>query len=171
MIVWFGCARETPLGPVWAAVSERGVAATAIGAERAVFAGKVEALTRATPAWDEAQTAAVIDQITQYLRGQRRVFDLPIDWSFQTPFQQEVLRAVCAIPYSQTISYGALAERVGRPPGAARAVGQANAANPIPLIIPCHRVVGNNGELRGYGGGGGVETKAWLLRLEGSRLI
>ena len=81
-----------------------------------------------------------------------------------------MLRLVKAIPYGETRTYQQIAEQMGNP-GAARAVGQANATNPMPILIPCHRVVGADGSLRGHGGAGGVETKAWLLKLEGSRLL
>ncbi len=86
------------------------------------------------------------------------------------PFQLAALKLVCSVPYGRTTSYGAIAERLGEP-GAARAVGRANATNPIPIIIPCHRILGADGKLHGYGARGGVETKARLLRLEGSWLI
>ncbi|TES90066.1 MAG: MGMT family protein, partial [Anaerolineales bacterium] len=78
---------------------------------------------------------------------------------------KKVRQTVMGIPYGQTATYTAIAARIGRP-GAARAVGRANATNPIPFVIPCHRVVGADGDLRGYGGAGGIETKKWLLKLE-----
>jgi O-6-methylguanine DNA methyltransferase len=77
-----------------------------------------------------------------------------------TPFQQQVWAALCDIPYGETISYGELARRVGRP-GSARAVGAANGSNPISIVVPCHRVIGSNGKLTGYGGG--LPRKAWLI--------
>jgi methylated-DNA-[protein]-cysteine S-methyltransferase len=87
-------------------------------------------------------------------------------------FQAAVLKIVCAIPYGETRSYGQVALEIGRP-GAGRAVGRANATNPIPLLIPCHRVIAADGSLRGYGGGEGLKTKAWLLALErpGSQVV
>jgi methylated-DNA-[protein]-cysteine S-methyltransferase len=91
-----------------------------------------------------------------------------IDWGGLnlTEFQEEVLRATLAIPYGETRSYGEIAGLVGSP-RAARAVGQAEARNPMPLIIPCHRVIGSDGGMVGYGGPDGVDVKAWLLALEG----
>jgi O-6-methylguanine DNA methyltransferase len=82
-----------------------------------------------------------------------------------TPFQRQARRAVAAIPYGQTRAYSQIAAHLGNA-NAARAVGRANATNPIPLVIPCHRVVGADGSLCGYGGAGGLRTKRWLLDLE-----
>ena len=93
-----------------------------------------------------------------------------LDTSTLSYFQAQALALVSDIPYGETRSYLGLAQAMGRP-GAARAVGRANATNPLPILIPCHRVLGSDGSLQGYGGGNGVETKAWLLRLEGSRLL
>ena len=111
-----------------------------------------------------AALAAAVAQLREYFSRLRREFDLPLDLR-GTPFQQQVWRELRKVPYGQTVSYGELARRVGRP-GAARAVGQAVGANPIPIIVPCHRVVGADGSLVGYGGG--LEIKSALLRLEGA---
>lgn len=86
------------------------------------------------------------------------------------PFQQEALQVVSEIDYGRTRTYGDIARQLGKPK-AVRAVGRANATNPMPIIIPCHRVLGADGRLHGFSAPGGVETKAWLLRLEGSWLI
>ena len=102
-------------------------------------------------------------ELLEYFQGKRRVFDLPLAPQ-GTPFQRRVWSALAEIPYGQTITYGELARRVGCPKGS-RAVGQANHRNPLPIFLPCHRVVGANGTLTGYGGG--LELKEWLLRLEG----
>lgn len=91
----------------------------------------------------------------------------PIDWSALHPFQRAVLQAVYAIPYGETRTYADIAAQIGRE-HAYRAVGRANATNPMPLVIPCHRVIGTDGKLHGYGGGEGLKTKEWLLRLEGA---
>ena len=103
------------------------------------------------------------EELLAYLAGERRDFDLPLAPQ-GTPFQRKVWSALADIPYGQTITYGELARRVGCPKGS-RAVGQANHRNPLPILLPCHRVVGANGTLTGYGGG--LELKEWLLRLEG----
>ena len=104
-------------------------------------------------------------QILEFLDAKRRQFELALDLR-GTPFQLEVWRALCAIPYGETISYAELARRVGRP-RAVRAVGSANGANPLALVVPCHRVVNSGGKLGGYGGG--LELKARLLALEHAR--
>ena len=114
---------------------------------------------------DEQRLSSFLDQIEQYLAGQRRRFDLSIDWHGMTDFQTAVRRAVIDVPYGQTASYGDIAAAVGNP-RAARAVGGVQATNPISFVIPCHRIIGSDGSLHGYGGFGGLETKAWLLDLE-----
>lgn len=177
---WIGFLASSPLGEIWAALSEGGLAAVEIGgaARRGAMGpgGEVEArlerqirrlgFTEAVLAPEKARPA--LQQIGEYLHGERRAFDLPIDWSRMTSFQRQVLQLTCAIPYGQVTTYGELAGRLGRP-GAARAVGRAQATNPMPLVIPCHRVLGSDGGLHGYGGGDGLETKRWLLELEGRR--
>ena len=101
-------------------------------------------------------------QLSEYFAGERKEFNLPLLLS-GTEFQVSVLQALQGIPYGETISYGAIAKQIGRPK-AVRAVGAANGRNPIPIIVPCHRVVGSSGDLIGFGGG--LDTKAELLRLE-----
>lgn len=105
---------------------------------------------------------AVREQLEEYFAGQRTDFDLPLEMH-GTAFQRRVWHALSAIPYGETVSYGELAHRIGRS-SAARAVGLANGRNPISVIVPCHRVIGANGDLTGYGGG--VERKRMLLELE-----
>ena len=103
-------------------------------------------------------------QLSAYFRGERSAFDLPLAPA-GTPFQQEVWNELRKIPHGETVSYAQLAERVGRP-GSYRAVGAANGRNPLPIVIPCHRVIGSNGKLTGYAGG--VDAKQKLLELEGA---
>ena len=104
-------------------------------------------------------------QLLEYLSGARRSFDLPLDPA-GTAFQRSVWEALRAIPYGQTRTYGEMAAAVGRP-RAVRAVGQANHVNPLPIFIPCHRVVGKNGALTGYAGG--LDLKGALLALESGK--
>jgi methylated-DNA-[protein]-cysteine S-methyltransferase len=118
---------------------------------------------------DPAPFRAAVAQLDAYFAGARQDFDLPLA-PRGTAFQQQVWEALRAIPYGATTTYGALATRIGSP-RAVRAVGLANGRNPIPIIVPCHRVIGADGSLTGYGGG--LETKRALLDLEsaGSRLL
>jgi len=111
---------------------------------------------------DNDAVADAAAQLHEYFRGERRTFDLKLA-PRGTEFQQDVWRALQRIPYGATRSYAEVAREIGRP-AALRAVGAANGANPIPIVIPCHRVVGSNGSLTGFGGG--IETKRWLLALE-----
>lgn len=165
--LWIGNADQERLGPIWVALSPAGLVAVLMkGTEIAMR----RHLAPAEAILDQERTAPVLAQIVAYLDGQRRTFDLPIDWSVLEPFHARVLQLVHAIPYGQTRTYGDIAKELGMTNGA-RAVGRANATNPMPLVIPCHRVVGSDGGLHGYGGPGGVVTKAWLLQLEGSRLL
>ena len=103
-------------------------------------------------------------QFTRYFSGKPVTFHVPLDLTGGTPFQQKVWRVLCSIPYGQTRSYGWVARKLGKP-GAARAVGTACGANPIPIIVPCHRVIASDGSLGGYSGG--LAWKRRLLRNEG----
>ena len=116
------------------------------------------------PDWiyNEQALAVVCEQLQEYFAGTRKDFDLSLKLS-GTEFQVSVLEALQDIPYGQTTSYGAIAKQIGRPK-AVRAVGAANGRNPIPIVVPCHRVIGSSGDLTGFGGG--LDTKEALLRLE-----
>ena len=103
-------------------------------------------------------------QLSEYFAGTRREFDLPLR-PVGTEFQRRVWDVLATVPWGTTTTYGAIAARLGLPPGASRAVGAANGANPLPVVLPCHRVIGSDGTLTGYAGG--LERKALLLRLEG----
>jgi methylated-DNA-[protein]-cysteine S-methyltransferase len=111
--------------------------------------------------------APVIAQLEEYFAGRRTTFELPLAPE-GTPFQRGVWQALSRIPYGQTISYGELARRIGNPQ-ASRAVGLANGANPLPIVVPCHRVIGANGSLTGFGGG--LEIKRKLLALERAEVL
>ena len=123
---------------------------------------------RLDPTWLNAGTELdeTCRQLDAYFAGRRQAFDLPLA-PRGTAFQQAVWQALLSIPFGQTSSYSALAAQIGRP-SAMRAVGAANGANPIAVIIPCHRVIGRDGSLTGYAGG--LTRKALLLRLEGAQL-
>ncbi|MDQ3283510.1 MAG: methylated-DNA--[protein]-cysteine S-methyltransferase [Acidobacteriota bacterium] len=113
------------------------------------------------------RAAAVLTQLREYFAGRRKTFDIELA-PRGTAFQLAVWEALTKVPYGETVTYAELARRIGKP-SAVRAVGAANGANPIPVIVPCHRVIGSNGTLTGYGGG--IERKQWLLALEGARLF
>ena len=163
-IFWDGIAGK-PLGIIWAAVRDQKLIAVEIGGDADAFSQMLakrygNILTRS-----KDQIAPLTRQIEAYLHRERKTFEIQIDWAVMSAFQVKVLEAVYAIPYGETRSYAQIADQVGMPK-AARAVGRANATNPIPLVIPCHRVIGADGSLRGYGSGNGIKTKAWLLHLE-----
>ena len=147
---------ETPVGRLLVAGDDAGL--------RYVLFGEGRAAVGPQPGWREDGTglAEVTRQLRAYFAGELRSFDLRLAPQ-GTPFQQNVWRELLNIPYGGTISYGELARRIGNPTGS-RAVGLANGANPISVVIPCHRVIGSDGKLTGYGGG--LKAKEWLLALE-----
>jgi len=116
------------------------------------------------PSWkhDPRRLAFAREQLEEYFAGTRTVFDLPLH-PIGTPFQVTVWQALAEIPYGMTISYGDMAKRIGQP-HAVRAVGAANGRNPLPIVLPCHRVIGADGSLTGFGGG--LPTKRFLLAME-----
>lgn len=118
-----------------------------------------------TPPWAAEQFARLEAQLREYLAGERSEFDLTLDPPSMSSFAASVLMATAHIPYGQTRTYGQVARQIGRPT-AARAVGQALAANPLPILIPCHRVLAGDGSLRGYSAPGGIALKQRLLTLE-----
>lgn len=133
----------------------------------ALVAIRFDAPADGSPAHDRGGSpvlALAHRQLTEYFAGRRRAFDLPLRPA-GTEFQRRVWEVLGTIPWGTTTTYGAIAARLGLPPGASRAVGAANGANPIPVVLPCHRVIGADGTLTGYAGG--LERKALLLRLEG----
>ena len=144
---------KTPIGPLTLQADEAAVTAIRFGADGA---------RDASPLLDAAEA-----QLREYFAGARRTFDLPLA-PHGTAFQQRVWTALRAIPYGETRTYGELAAAIGSP-NASRAVGMANHRNPIPIIIPCHRVIGANGTLTGYAGG--LEVKRKLLALEGINIL
>lgn len=111
---------------------------------------------------DEASFKQTLQQLGEYFAGNRQKFDLKISPK-GTAFQERVWQELCQIPFGRTASYGEIAERIGNPK-ACRAIGMANAKNPIPIIVPCHRVIGKDGSLTGFGGG--LDIKEQLLKLE-----
>jgi len=163
--IYIGVLTPTPLGAIWAAVANRGLISVEIQKTESQFLEILHKRYQAEILSDENQTALALQQINEYLEGKRSHFDIPIDWSVMTPFQQKALQATYAIPRGEVRTYGQIAAQCGNP-RAARAVGRAEATNPIPLVVPCHRVVAADQSLHGFSAPGGLDTKAWLLRLE-----
>jgi methylated-DNA-[protein]-cysteine S-methyltransferase len=164
--LWYDVLPASPIGPVYVAVSPRGLFAVRFGVAERVFVDDLRRAAGRAPMRSAARAGAAARQVGQYLAGRRQAFDLPVDLGAVTSFQREVLLAACQIPRGQVRTYADLARQIGRPK-AARAVGQALASNPVPIVVPCHRVLAADGSLRGYTGGGGLRTKRQLLVLEG----
>lgn len=151
---------ETPLGELQLAVNREGVLVEILLPNRRPMAASSEPSSTAAA----RGMRAVRQQLNEYFLRRRRVFDLPLG-AAGSPFEQQVWGRLLAVPYGVTTSYGAIAIELGLSNGA-RAVGRANGANPIPIVIPCHRVIGSDGDLTGYGGG--LALKRALLELEGA---
>jgi methylated-DNA-[protein]-cysteine S-methyltransferase len=156
---------DSPLGPLFVAASPRGLCKIAYDAEPEREAERLAASFGARVL--QTPLDAPRRELTEYFEGRRRDFDLAVDLRAVPDFHREVLKRLALVPYGEVTTYGALAARAGRP-HAARAVGGAMNRNPVPIVLPCHRVVGADGRLVGYGGG--LERKELLLRLEGALL-
>ncbi len=168
-MVYYGYAPRTRVGPLFVAVNDRGLVALDFGLSEQAFVARVVQRTKATVIRSDDQAAEALKQVQDYLDGKRTTFDLPLDMSRMSEFQRRVLSIALKIPRGKYLTYGEVAKAIGKPQ-ASRAVGQALGHNPVPIVIPCHRVLGSDGSLHGYSGGGGIKTKAWLLRLEGASL-
>jgi methylated-DNA-[protein]-cysteine S-methyltransferase len=154
---------ESPIGPLLLAADETGL-------REILFAnGRHPAKPKSSWKQDRAPLQETIRQLQAYFAGELETFDLPLAPE-GTPFQLGVWHRLCDIPYGKTISYGELASQIGNPK-ASRAVGLANGSNPIPIVIPCHRVIGSNGKLTGYGGGLPVKEKLLALERRQLRLL
>jgi methylated-DNA-[protein]-cysteine S-methyltransferase len=150
------CYMDTPIGELLLAGDDDGLSLVGFPT------GKMRHDPEPDWIFNEKPFAAARQQLEEYFAGERKDFDLPLHLS-GTDFQIQVLQELRRIPYGETRSYGDIAKRIGRPK-AMRAVGAANGRNPIPIIVPCHRVIGSSGDLTGFGGG--LDTKEALLRLE-----
>lgn len=160
----------TDIGPLMLAATRDGLVNVVFHATDAVRDRALERLAArlcVAPAEDPDSPllAEAIRQLRAYFAGERHDFDLPLDWSLISGFNRQVLRELASgVPYGTVVGYGDLAGRVGQP-GGAQAVGAAMGANPLPVVVPCHRVVESDGGIGGFGGG--LETKRQLLALEG----
>ncbi|HVS85429.1 MAG TPA: methylated-DNA--[protein]-cysteine S-methyltransferase [Gaiellaceae bacterium] len=146
---------DSPIGPLGLVASDEGLSAV-------LFDG-----SRLRPEGDSPVLAEAARQLAVYFAGELVDFDLPLDLH-GTDFQRSCWLALATIPYGQTVSYGEQARRLGLGPDAARAVGSANGSNPVPIVLPCHRVIGADGSLTGFGGG--LHVKRFLLEHEGALL-
>jgi methylated-DNA-[protein]-cysteine S-methyltransferase len=146
---------DTPIGPLGLVASENGLRHVRFHARRLRAEGS-------SPVVDAAE-----EQLAAYFAGELTAFDLPLDLH-GSEFQRQCWLALATIPYGQTVSYGEQARRLGLGPAAARAVGAANGQNPLPLVLPCHRVIGADGSLTGFGGG--LHVKRFLLEHQGALL-
>jgi methylated-DNA-[protein]-cysteine S-methyltransferase len=156
--IHLGELNHTPVGDLRLAASDQGLIAVEWARSQPDFDSY---LLNSDTEW----IAPYADQLQEYFTGGRREFTFPIDWSIFRPFQKQALQRVFQIPYGETRTYAEIAVEIHRP-RAYRAVGRANATNPMPIVIPCHRLIGTDGKLHGYGGGDGLKTKEWLLRME-----
>lgn len=166
--IYLGELNRTPLGDLRLAASNFGLLAVEWADSQSRLAAYLLRLKQPVEQ-NQKMIQTYGKEIREYLIGKRRHFTFAIDWPTLRPFQQKTLKAVFDIPYGETRTYGEIAAQVGNPK-AFRAVGRANATNPMPLVIPCHRVIGKDGKLHGYGGGEGLATKEWLLIMEGAMI-
>jgi len=154
------------LGLIGFAVSDSGIRRLRMFQKnKAAFLTLNESYQEGEYLFSEQETKPALDQLKAYLNYEIKQFSLPIDWSGYTKFQKDVLQETLSIPYGETRSYGQVAAAIGNPK-ASRAVGQAEKSNQVPLVIPCHRVLGSDGSLTGYGGKDNTDIKAWLLDFE-----
>jgi methylated-DNA-[protein]-cysteine S-methyltransferase len=165
--VAFDVLEETPIGPLLVGVSDRGLCRVTFDPEPEQEVERLARLFGPRVLRSRTSVDRARRELDEYLAGRRRTFDLELDLRATPEFHRRVLAELARVGYGRTTTYGALAAQAGSP-RAARAVGTVMNRNPVPIVLPCHRVVGSGGGLVGYGGGLG--RKEWLLRLEGALL-
>jgi methylated-DNA-[protein]-cysteine S-methyltransferase len=156
---------ESPIGDLLVAASDRGLASISFDSDPDLQLERLARIAGPRVLRSPASVDLARRELDEYFAGRRQTFDLTLDLQALPPFTLDVLRELARVPYGETTTYGALANRVGRP-RAARAVGTVMNRNRIPIVLPCHRVVGSTGDLVGYAGG--LDVKRTLLRLEGA---
>jgi len=156
---------DCPLGRLFVGVSRQGLCAVDFGRDESAFLARFDRQARLER--NPRVVSRAIAELREYFSGARKAFTLPVDLSRLTAFQRSVLETACRIPLGQVWTYQRIAQEMHRPKSS-RPVGQALASNPIPIVIPCHRVIASDGSLGGYSGGSGLDAKRWLLRLEGA---
>ena len=160
---------STPLGPIWIAVGPHGLVAIEYAGSEADFLAYLAKVNQAEPQRSATKVSAAKAQVLAYLSGKNKHFELDVDLSHLTAFQRRVLEETRKVPRGQVASYAQIAKRLGKPL-ASRAVGQALRRNPVPIVVPCHRVIASDGSLGGYAGEMRSRRKLQLLRLEGASL-
>lgn len=157
---------DSPIGKIWIAKSDKGTCRIGLPSEdKESFSNRLRTQFPHENATENPKILKYeLSQLEDYFTGKLKKFTFPLDFQ-SSPFYKKTLTAVKNIPYGKTVSYQQIANQIGNPM-AARAVGNANANNPIPIVIPCHRVIASDGTLGGYGGG--LRMKQWLLELEGA---
>jgi methylated-DNA-[protein]-cysteine S-methyltransferase len=163
MAVTFAQLENTPLGPLSFVAGEKGLRGVGFMSLN-VFKQMLNCTDEAPSLKGFTTLSMLLVQVNAYLDGLQSRFSVDIDWGVVDGFQEQVLRLTAVIPFGQVSTYGAIAKQLGKP-GAARAVGAALGQNPMPIVIPCHRVIGTDNTLHGYSGG--EQNKAFLLALEG----
>ncbi len=164
--IFYDLVEKTPLGPVWVAAGLRGLVAVEYDGSEANFRSYLVKHIKGQPERSAEKVAAAKEQVLTYLLGQSSKLELDVDLSSITPFQRRVLEETRKVPRGQVSTYAEIARRIGNPK-AVRAVGQALRRNPVPIVVPCHRVIASDGTLGGYGGKLRDKRKIELLRLEG----
>jgi methylated-DNA-[protein]-cysteine S-methyltransferase len=159
---------DSPIGPLLVAATERGVCEIAFDPDPEQEIDRLARLHGVRVLRSPRPVEEARRELDEYFEGRRQEFDLPVDLTGLPAFQQTVLAELQRVPYGQVDTYGGLAARIGKPK-AARAVGGALNRNPVPIVVPCHRIVGSSGSLVGYAGG--LERKELLLSLEGGTLV
>lgn len=162
----FGELSQSPLGPISVAAGNQGLMAISYQ-PLGDLKQKFEDADQEPALASFSMISTFIKVLYEYINGKRKVFSTAIEWNMFRGFQKDVLQVVYDIPYGSLRTYGEIAKELGTPK-AARAIGAALGANPLPILIPCHRVIGSDHHLRGYSGG--LQRKAFLLKLEGHRI-
>ncbi|MBT3241019.1 MAG: methylated-DNA--[protein]-cysteine S-methyltransferase [Chloroflexi bacterium] len=168
--IFYTSLMNTPLGTIWFAATEKGLIAIEYDLSEQEFIAWLGKKIKARFINEEENLKPISEKIVKYLSGEIRELDLDIDFTIISPFQKEVLLATKAVPRGQTSTYGEIAKIIGKPK-AFQAVGQALRYNPIPIALPCHRVIASDGSLGGYAGEMDSERKRKLLALEGAMLF
>ncbi len=168
-LIFYDRMDQTPLGPIWLAAGPHGLVAIEYAGSEASFRAYLAKLSQNEPQRSADKVASAKTQVLAYLSGKSNRFNLDIDLSHLTAFRRRVLEETRKVPRGQVATYAQIARRIGQPK-AVRAVGQALRRNPVPIVVPCHRVIASDGSLGGYSGEMRSRRKLQLLQLEGATL-